>query len=100
MININRFYEEDFNDYLQALINYKMIEGKAAGIAKQVINKGYESLSSKQIFVFNQEILKYYYINECKRDGIEIPWSEMIEASDNGGYCGWCSHMAEKSINE
>jgi len=100
MINERRFHEEDFPDFLKQLIQLKMIEGKAAGIAAKVIDDGIDSLSEKQRYVFNKEIIEHYYVERCERDDIEIPWCEMLEALDNGGLCAWCDHMVEKAMAE
>ena len=34
--------------------------------------------------------------NECTQCGNPIPWPEMLDAHDNGGYCGWCWHHKNK----
>lgn len=39
-------------------------------------------------------------VEECQRCACDIPWSEMLEALDNGGYCNYCQHMMEKLENE
>jgi hypothetical protein len=88
-----RFLEEDFNDFLQELIkNKKLNDTKEEGIANLVIDKGYNSLSDKQKFVFEKAI-SHYVINECSRCGEDIPWCEMLAAEDNGGKCSWCQQL-------
>lgn len=94
-----RYNEEDFEGFVQDLINTKRIEGKEAGIAKQMLDKGYGSLSDKQVFVF-EKMIENNSIDECKRCGCDIPWCEMLEALDNGGYCNYCQHMIEKVEKE
>ena len=68
--------------------------------AKQVIDKGEESLSPKQKFVFQQNVLDEFATAECRRDGGSIPWSEMYLAYQNGGYCSYCAYMMDKVQNE
>ena len=61
--------------------------------------KGYDSLSDKQKYVFDKAIEKNA-VDKCQRCGIDIPWCEMLEALDNGGYCNYCHHMMEKINKE
>jgi hypothetical protein len=70
------------------------------GITKQVIDKGEDSLSEKQKYVFNNEVLKNYESKSCNLCACEIPWSEMYQALDNGGYCGYCEHKLSKIEKE
>ncbi|GFM83137.1 hypothetical protein PSCICN_38290 [Pseudomonas cichorii] len=87
---------DDFADFLDELVKQERIEGAAAGITKKVIAEGKESLSSKQSYVFQAEVLDEYLIDGCGRCSSSIPWSEMIDAYDNGGYCGYCAYIAGK----
>lgn len=98
-MDTRRFHEEGFNDFLQELVDSEQLEPMQKGITKLVIDKGYDILSDKQKHVFN------YMIDEictetCERCGIEIPWCEMFDALDNGGYCNYCKHMLEKNEDE
>lgn len=95
----DRFYESDFKDYLNDLINTGRLSDTEAGIAKQVIDKDYDSLSEKQKFVFDRAISNNS-IEECKTCGTDIPWSEMLNALDNGGLCSHCQRMWEKMERE
>lgn len=94
-----RYNEDDFNGFVEELINSSRLEGKEAGIAKQMLDKGYDSLSEKQRYIFDKAI-ENNTIDECQRCGVDIPWCEMFEALDNGGYCGYCQHMMEKMNEE
>lgn len=86
----SRYSEEDFNDFLLELINGRRLnEAKEYGIAKLVIDKGFESLSDKQKFVFERAI-DYYVFDKCEDCKSPIPWSEMSAAEDNGHRCSWC----------
>lgn len=95
----DRYNEDDFDGFVQELIDRDMLDPKQAGIAKYFLDHGYDALSSKQQFVFDQAIATYT-IDECKRCGMDIPWCEMMEAYDNGGYCNYCQHMMEKIEKE
>jgi guanylate kinase len=81
-----RFIEEDFEGFVEDLIKSGRLEDKEAGIAKRMLDKGYESLSEKQKYVFDK-MIENNSVDECKRCACDIPWSEMLEALDNGGYC-------------
>lgn len=90
--------EEDdgFSDFLRQLLELEHLEGTTAGITKLVIDKGEDALSDKQRFVFKRDVLDVFAVEACEICGNEIPWSEMYEAHDNGGVCGYCTHMMEK----
>ena len=94
-----RFFEEDFEGFVQDLIGSGRLDEKEAGIAKRMLDKGYDTLSDKQKFVFDKAI-ENNVIKECQRCGSDIPWCEMLEALDNGGYCNYCQHMMEKIDKE
>ena len=98
-MDISRYNEEDFEGFVSDLINSGRLNDTQSGIAKRMLDKGYESLSDKQKYVFDQAI-KENYVDECQRCAIEIPWCEMMESLDNGGYCNYCQHMMEKILEE
>ena len=92
----NRFLEEDFTSFIQELVDNKRLNDlKEEGIAKLVIDKGFEFLTEKQKFVFEESINQYVY-DECSRCGEEIPWCEMSAAEDNGNLCSWCQQVGSK----
>ena len=95
-----RFQEEDFNGYLNELIDLEMVEDTALGITKKVMHEGVDSLSSKQLYILKTFAVGHNYQESCERCVSEIPWCEMVEALDNGGLCSWCWHMLEKSKSE
>lgn len=66
---------------------------KEAGICKLVIDKGFESLTDKQKYIFENAISHFVY-DECSRCGNEIPWGEMLSAEVNGNMCGWCQQLS------
>lgn len=94
-----RFIEEDFEGFLEDLIKSGRLDDKEAGIAKRMLDKGYDNLSDKQKYVFNK-MIRNNSVEECQRCACDISWSEMLEALDNGGYCNYCQHMMEKLENE
>ena len=95
-MNKNRYTEEDFDGFLEQLIESGRLDSKQAGIAKFMIDKGYDALSDKQKYVFDH-IIADNTVGKCKRCAIDIPWCEMFETLDNGGYCNYCHHMMEKN---
>ena len=90
-------YEEGFLKFLQELIEWEQIEGAALGIAKQVLDKGLESLSEQQDFVFRKYVVEANFVDRCKRCGNEIAWHEMVFAHRNGGFCEYCEHMRNRA---
>lgn len=88
--------DDGFTDFLQEIVDGGGLDGRTLGITKLVIDKGQEVLSEKQAYVFKAEVLDEYTTDECGRCSNGIPWSEMMAAHDNGGFCGWCAHMMDK----
>lgn len=98
-MNTERYLEENFNGFVEELIHSNHLNDTEKGIAKQMLDLGYGSLSDKQKYVFDKAI-ENNTINECKRCGSTIPWNEMLEALDNGRYCNYCQHLKEKIDQE
>ena len=71
--------EEDFEGFVQDLTDSGRLDDKEAGIAKRMLDKGYETLSDKQKFVFVKAI-ENNMIKECQKCVIDIPGCEMLEA--------------------
>ena len=94
-----RYYEDDFEGFIHELIDSGRLEAKEVGIAKYMLDNGYNSLSQKQAFVFDR-MIDNNTIERCKRCDMDIPWCEMFDALDNGGYCNYCKHMMEKMDEE
>lgn len=93
-----KYNEEGLSAFVEELIDSNRLEGMEAGIAKLMLDKGYDSLSEKQRYIFDKSI-ENHTIDEYQRCGVDKPWCEMLETFVNGGYCGYCQHMMEK-INE
>lgn len=70
-----------------------------AGVTRQVIAQGYDSLTDKQKKVFDY-IVNTMLNMTCSRCGTPIPLSEISEALTNGGLCGYCVHIKEKMDKE
>lgn len=98
-MNKERYNEDDFEGFVEDLINSNRLNDTQSGVAKRMLDKGYDSLSDKQKYVFDHAI-EDNYVDECQRCASEIPWCEMMEALDNGGYCNYCQHMMEKLLEE
>lgn len=90
---------DESKGFLKQLVESDRLEDTELGIAKLVLNKGYESLSPKQIQVFDR-MIDTNVIENCQRCGVPIPWEEMFMATDNGGYCCYCQYMMEKIEKE
>ena len=88
--------ENDYEDFLQEILDAGQLDGVAEGITKLVIDKGESSLSAKQEYVFRTQVKEVFITGDCNRCGADIPWSEMYEANDNGGFCSWCAHQIAK----
>ena len=95
----NRYNEPDFNGYVGDLIESGRLNETESGIAKQMRDKGYDSLSDKQKSVFDNAIEKNS-VKECDFCGNDIPWDEMLNALDNGGLCSGCQNNMEKIDEE
>jgi hypothetical protein len=86
----------DFKDFLQQIADSGRIDGHALGVIRQVIGQGLDSLSEKQNYVLEHDVLEPYRISRCSCCRINILWCEMFEAYHNGGLCEWCSYMMDK----
>lgn len=89
-------HDNEFVSYVAELLDANLIEdSRAKGIGKQIIDKGVESLSDKQVFVFLKYGLENNYLEYCDHCYQPIPWSEMFVALDDG-YCSYCRHILKK----
>ncbi len=83
------------DEALRYLTENGFLEGPAQGIALQVLAQGRQSLTGRQVHVFEVFVLATYLQRQCTRCGNCIPSSEIIESWENGGLCGWCAHREE-----
>lgn len=89
-MDITNFDDPDFVDFLQALSD--KLESEEQDILRRVVDGGraaYGALSNKEKRIFD-EIVDMNTITNCKRCGIPIQWSEMIQVRNHGGYCSDC----------
>ncbi|WP_419571854.1 hypothetical protein [Rheinheimera sp.] len=95
-MGFNDHTDEEFNDFLNQLIDMGHLEDAALGITKLVISKGEGLLSEKQRYVFKKEVLEPYTKAACDRCSSSIPWSEMYDAATEHGLCNYCWHVTSK----
>lgn len=93
-------HSDTSQEFFETLLRLDALSDTAAGIARQAADRGYESLSDKQRYVIDNELIELGYAKNCARGGCEIPWEERIEVPDNGGLCGYCAHMRDRSMDE
>ena len=85
-------YAEDMRCIAEFALEEECLEGAVLGIAKQITDKGWNSLTSRQQEVFNTIAISATR-RECKRCGTGIAPSELCLGGD---YCGWCDHQMGK----
>ena len=90
------YYDDDFAEFLEQLLQGGHLEDAAEGITKKVVAEGIDSLSDKQRFVFEKHVINEFVRETCNSCSYTISWSEMYAACDNGGLCNWCEHMLSK----
>lgn len=102
-----RMFEEEHNadltDFLKELIEREEIKDAALGIAKQVIDKGVDSMSEKQKSVI-ENVVDYYTKNvECERclNGNVTTLTDYIFIKDNShGLCSMCEYDREQFMKD
>jgi hypothetical protein len=87
---------EDKKAFLRRLISRGHLDNAALGVTRQVIDRGEDSLSPKQKYVFKRDVLDVFMTAECKSCGSNVPWSEMYPAYHNGGHCAHCAYKLYK----
>ncbi|WP_304953657.1 hypothetical protein [uncultured Alistipes sp.] len=89
-MDITNFDDPDFVDFLWTLSD--QLESEEQDILQRVVDGGraaYEALSNKEKRIFD-EIVDMNTVENCERNGDPIPWNDMIEARNSGGYCSYC----------
>lgn len=88
--------DDGFTEFVEAVVRNGHLDGAAEGIAKKVIAEGIESLSPRQLAVFEEHVMDEYAAESCERCSNPIPWSEQYDAYHNGGYCSYCDHAGSR----
>ena len=95
-------WREDFNysllddkEALNFLIEHEL-EEEAAGITKQVITHGLNSLSETQLYVFKTYVVDEWLMRRCKCGKHGVEEKERIGLWVNDGYCGRCANRMDK----
>jgi len=103
----DRMFEEEYNsdlsDFLKEVINREEIDGVALGIAKQVLDKGVQSMSEKQKKVIDNFVDYYKKGIECERcmNGNVSNLTDYIFIKENShDLCPMCEYDREKFIVE
>lgn len=90
------YFENDMECVANYVLENDLVEGAVEGIAKQLIDKGWNSLSPKQAEVFQNDAIPKATV-ECANCGMHIPFNE-LEFGE--GRCGWCQHQKDKRDRE
>ncbi|MDT8448432.1 MAG: hypothetical protein RRB13_16190 [bacterium] len=83
---------DELSSFVSDLLEGGYLEGAAAGIAKQVVDRGLESLSEKQRDVFEAQVIAKYGNQYCKKCNSKLELYEIYEAMTEDGLCGSCAH--------
>ena len=75
---------------LNYLIQRSMIDDHAAGVTRQVIAKGLNSLTEKQAYIFRTHVVDEWLIRKCPRCQAELSGDDLILAWENKGFCSYC----------
>jgi len=86
----------DFAGFISELVQQELLNHEAEiGVAKFVESNGTQDLSEKQAKVL-EIIVDKYADEKCKRCGLKISISEVIESMDNGGFCDYCAQQMSR----
>ena len=88
-------------EFLEELLRQDVFTGALSGIAKQVIDKGEDSMNDKQRAVVERFVKNYKQQNECERcgNGNISSLTDYIFISENG-LCPMCEHDREKFMRD
>lgn len=92
--------ERERQDFVEALLRRDVLSDAALGIAKKFVHEGEQPLSEKQRRVLAEYVIEAHRVKSCSLCSNEVPWSEQVEALDNGGVCGYCQHKWNKVMEE
>ncbi|QIA06841.1 hypothetical protein [Draconibacterium halophilum] len=88
-------------EFLEEMLRRDEFKGALEGIAKQVVDKGVNSMSPKQSAVVDKFIEAYRERNECDRctNGNVTSLTDLIFISENG-LCPMCDNDREKFMRD
>ena len=95
--------QRELTALLERLLEAEVIEdGPARGIARLVVDRGVESLSEKQSYVFRKHVQEPFCQPECDRCGERIPVAEAwdVEHGDTASMCSGCKHDYDRMMRE
>ncbi|OAE39610.1 hypothetical protein [Brucella intermedia] len=94
--------DKSFRNYLQELIDREIIHGGSAeGITRQIIAQGHDSLSDKQKFVFERDVMSAHGLPVCEMCGESIAYENALYAIDEcEGRCSSCQHSYDKFMED
>lgn len=87
--NLEPFDGDECISFLKDLL-YELDDPVHEGITKQVIDRGYESLSDKQKYIFKTYVIQPNAY-ACGRDE-DFSWSESLFVRENG-LCSYCQNV-------
>lgn len=91
------YHISDFHNFITTLLERNILDHVVEeGVAKLVSINGTDTLSTKQKGVLNIILKNNINYSNCNRCQTEIPFSEILDANDNGGYCNYCYHVSQK----
>ncbi len=86
-----------FNTYLSKLVDLDdLTDPTLVGITKKVIADGVDSLSDKQKYRFEKDVMGQFPQPTCERCGELIPFDEAYEHIHEKSLCGSCQHDWDK----
>lgn len=90
-------YAEDMRYVASFVLEHELVSSAAEGIAKQILTRGWASLSDRQKEVF-ELIAVPQATKKCSSCGVEVPYNELDIA--DGNLCSWCANVRYKSEKE
>ena len=92
--------ERECQDFVAELLRRDLLTSAASiGVARQYVDRGRRSLTEKQRAVLDIQVLAAHRVHKCRHCGEEIPWSEQMQALDDG-MCGYHRHKWERMMDE
>ena len=94
-------HNDDLIEFLKQLVETEEITGVANGIAKQVIDKGVNSMSEKQKAVIDKLVEGFKNRNVCERctNGNVSSLTDYLFIAENG-LCPMCEYDRQKFMED